>query len=78
MQNKLLPLVQFFAYVSIVAHQHQVNNEVGSSVGSGLEKIYKTLSDDFDYVQIRRVYEPKDIYPVFRKFFAPKGENKDG
>jgi len=77
MQNKLLPLVQFFAYVSIVAHSHQVNNEIGTSVGSGLEKIYQALMDTFDYVQIRRVHEPKDIYPVFRKFFAPKGGSKD-
>ena len=77
MQNKLLPLVQFFAYVSIVAHSHQVNNEIGTSVGSGLEKIYQALMDTFDYVQIRRVHEPKDIYPVFRKFFAPKGESNN-
>ena len=77
METKLLPLVQFFAYVSIVAHVHQVNNDIGASVGSGLEKIYKDLMDTFHHMQIRRIYEPKDIYPVFRKFFEPKGESKD-
>ena len=77
METKLLPLVQFFAYVSIVSQSHQVDSEIGKGIGSGLEKVYKDLMDTFHHMQIRRVFQSKDIYPVFRKFFIPQEETKN-
>ena len=47
------------------------------SLGSGLEKIYKSLMDKFQHMQIRRVFQSKDIYPVFREFFAPQDGTKN-
>ena len=40
-----------------------------NSLGSGLEKLYYALMQKYDNMKLQRVYEQKNIYPVFRAFF---------
>ena len=77
MKNQLLPVAQYFTFLCIVPHAGQVHADVRYSPGIGMEKKYYELSQEFPNMQLGRVYESKDIYPVFRNFFLPKDNNNE-
>jgi hypothetical protein len=77
MKNQLLPVAQYFTFLCIVPHAGQVHTDVRYSPGVGMEKKYYELSQEFPNMQLGRVYESKDIYPVFRNFFLPKDNNNE-
>lgn len=77
MKEKLLPVCQYFTFLSIVSSSGQVNADIRYTAGSGMEKRYFFLQEEWPNIQIGRVYDSKDIYPVFRKFFLPKGESDE-
>jgi len=61
--NKIMNLVQYFAYVEIAQHNR------GSDLWPYYEDV-KLSNDNFDMTTITDV---TDIYPVFRKLFERKG-----
>jgi uncharacterized protein len=63
MQQELLPLLRYFAYVEITQHEHQ-------SLWSQYENLL-TSSDNFAMQHIR---QQSDIYPVFREFFRKQAQ----
>ena len=60
--NKILPLVQYYAYVEITPGEHQ-------SLWRAYEEIVDLFPDQFAMQQIETV---QDIYPVFHDLFERK------
>ena len=59
--KKLLPMVQYFAYVEI-AERHQ-----------NLWYTYKQVEKEFsDYFSQQKIVDRSDIYPVFRRLFEKR------
>jgi len=75
MREKLLPIIQYFAYVNIVNSPSKVDEKLDGTAGSGLEKLYYALMQKYDNMKLQRVYEQKNIYPVFRAFFEKEQKN---
>ncbi len=63
-QEKILPLVQYFAYVEITTGPHQ-------NLWNEYEKIHSRFSEQFAMQHIEKM---ADIYPVFRQLFERKTE----
>jgi uncharacterized protein len=64
LDRKLLPLVQYFAYVEITRREHQA-----------LWREYQKLVDTWpERMAQRQIMEVSDIYPVFRDLFRKKVE----
>lgn len=62
LQQDILPLVQYFAYVEITAGQHQ-----------NLWHVYEQLRETYPQsFAMQHIMEASDIYPVFRKLFEKK------
>ena len=60
--EKLLPKVQYFAYVEIAEYPQN------------LWHIYQQIEKEFtDYFALQRIRDRADIYPVFRRLFARRG-----
>lgn len=59
--DKILPWLQYFAYIEIMPRHHQ-----------SLWEVYKVVSDQFPNFQMQNISHAKDIYPVFRKLFQKK------
>jgi len=57
--KKLMPQLQYFAYVEITPHEHQ-------SLWQEYETVAEVFSERF---AMRQIVEPGDIYPVFRELF---------
>lgn len=58
--NKILPLVQYFAYIEITPGHHQA-----------LWDAYEALSDEYaQQFALAQIRGPEDIYSVFRELFA--------
>ncbi|MGB0468604.1 MAG: YeaH/YhbH family protein [Pontibacterium sp.] len=64
LQKKILPNIQYYAYVEITTGPHQ-------NLWREYETIYQSWHESFAMHQIT---EPSDIYPVFRKLFEKKTE----
>lgn len=62
LKNRILPLVQYFAYVEITAAEHQ-------NLWHEYQAIQHELADVFAMQHVRTA---ADIYPVFRELFAAK------
>jgi uncharacterized sporulation protein YeaH/YhbH (DUF444 family) len=63
--KKILPLVQYFAYVEITPHQHQ-----------SLWAQYETLLPTNPNFAMQQIDSAADIYPVFRELFKKQTETK--
>ena len=62
LEQQILPLVQYFAYVEITTGQHQ-------NLWLEYEQIRAQFEETF---AMQTIVEPSDIYPVFRKLFEKK------
>jgi len=58
--EKLLPAVQYFAYIEITPNQHQ-------ALWTAYQNLSRAFANQFALAQIRG---PEDIFPVFRELFA--------
>lgn len=58
LQNNILPLVRYFAYVEITERSHQ-----------SLWNCYSKLTGEFDNFALQHIIQVDDIYPVFRELF---------
>lgn len=64
LQNEILPLVQYYAYIEITPRDHQA-----------LWYEYEALKGQFPgQFEMEQIIEPGDIYPVFRQLFQKKEE----
>lgn len=73
--NDIVSYVQYFAYIQIDDYHLSEENSnqitISQLLGSnkGLWQVYEKISEDFNNFKIKRVYEEKDIYPVFQQLF---------
>jgi len=66
LQQRILPIIQYFAYVEITSGMHQ-----------NLWNEYKNIQEQFaNEFAMQNVRSSADIYPVFRELFASKTELK--
>ncbi len=63
LQEKIMPLVQYFAYIEILPRHHQ-----------SLWEVYQTVKDQFKNFAMENIESPTDIYPVFRDLFKKKAQ----
>ncbi len=63
--DKIMPLVQFYAYVEITTGEHQ-------NLWHQYEKVRSAYPD---YFAMENIQNPSDIYPVFRELFARRTEH---
>ena len=76
LEDDILPQVRYFAYVQVDSY-----HGAGSSLNAllydrGLWKAYNHVSANNSRLQAKRVFEEKDIYPVFRELLTKKGKIK--
>ena len=76
LNQELMKLCQYFAYVEIIAEEEA---RFLKSDGSGTELwlAYRTVAEVWRNFAMKRIARPADIYPVFRELFA-KREHADG
>lgn len=61
LQDQIMPLVQYYAYVEIMPRHHQ-----------SLWRAYALVKEQYHNFAMRSIHELKDIYPVFRDLFKRK------
>jgi len=61
LNEKIMPYVQYFAYIEITADRHQ-----------NLWEEYTGIKSDWDNFAMKRIEKIPDIYPVFRKLFQKR------
>jgi uncharacterized protein len=72
LEEELLPLVQYMAYVEIAdKHLHNMYPMMYYS-SSRLFNVYQTVANSSEKLQVNKVMEASEIYPVFRKLFEKK------
>jgi uncharacterized sporulation protein YeaH/YhbH (DUF444 family) len=75
LENELLPVCQFYAYVEILTEQ-EVSRYAGTSNGKELWRGYRAVDEQWAKFSMKHIAKRSDIYPVFRELFA-KNEAKD-
>lgn len=63
LQEKIMPLVQYFAYIEILPRHHQ-----------SLWEVYQAVKEQYPNFAMENIDNPTDIYPVFRELFKKKVE----
>ncbi len=75
LENELLPVCQFYAYVEILTEQ-EVSRYAGTSNGKELWRGYRAVVDESSKFSMKHIAKRSDIYPVFRELFS-KNDAKD-
>ena len=75
LENELLPVCQYYAYVEILTEQ-EVSRYAGTSNGKELWRGYRAVDEQSSNFSMKHIAKRSDIYPVFRELFA-KNEAKD-
>jgi uncharacterized sporulation protein YeaH/YhbH (DUF444 family) len=75
LENELLPLCQYYAYVEILTEQ-EVARYAGTSNGKELWRGYQAVGEQWGKFAMKHIAKRSDIYPVFRELFA-KGDKRD-
>ena len=76
LEDDILPQVRYFAYVQVDSYHDSGSSLSALLYDRGLWKSYKHVAAKNSKLQARRVFEEKDIYPVFRELFTKKGKIK--
>ena len=61
LQEKIMPLLQYFAYIEIMPRHHQ-----------SLWEVYQQIHETYDNFAMENIDSVVDIYPVFRELFKRK------
>ena len=73
LEDDILPYVRYFAYVQVDNYHDSSNATLATMMSErGLWKSYKTVAEKNSRLQVRRVMQESDIYPVFRDLLAKK------
>jgi uncharacterized sporulation protein YeaH/YhbH (DUF444 family) len=59
--DKIMPLLQYFAYIEIMPRHHQ-----------SLWEVYQAVQTQYINFAMQNIDQPSDIYPVFRELFKKK------
>ena len=68
LENRILPNVQYYAYIEIVGSGAIIRGE------TDLWRGYKQVAEQSERLVMRQVAEKRDIFPVFRELFARRAE----
>lgn len=76
LEDDILPHVRYFAYVQVDSY-HDADMRANPTLTSlmsdrGLWKSYQSVANKNSRLQAKRVFQEKDIYPVFRELFSKK------
>ena len=76
LENELMPVCQYYAYVEIVDENEAA---LFRSEDNGMElwRAYRKVGERWPQFAMKRIAKPGDIYPVFRELFAKKSERAD-
>lgn len=67
LEQKLLPVIQYFAYIQVESElQAQYKVEHGFH---DLYTLYETVVSKYDNLNIRRIQQDRDVYPVLHELF---------
>lgn len=61
LQKKIMPLLQYYAYIEIMPRHHQ-----------SLWEVYQQIQEDYPNFAMENIDTTADIYPVFRELFKRK------
>ena len=61
LREKIMPLLQYFAYIEIMPRHHQ-----------SLWEVYTELKKEYAHFAMENIDQVSDIYPVFRELFKRK------
>ncbi len=61
LQDKIMPLLQYFAYIEIMPRHHQ-----------SLWEVYETVQEQYSNFAMKNIDTVADIYPVFHELFKRK------
>lgn len=73
LEDDILPQVRYFAYIQVDSYHRSAP---GALYDYGLWKSYTNVASNNSKLQPRRVFEEKDIYPVFRELLLKKNKQK--
>ena len=68
LRERILPAVQYYAYIEIVGSGAIIRGE------TDLWRGYKQVAETMERLVMRQVAEKRDIFPVFRELFARRAE----
>ena len=68
LENRIMPNVQYYAYIEIVGSGAIIRGE------TDLWRGYKQVAEHMERLVMRQVAEKRDIFPVFRELFARRAE----
>lgn len=69
LNNEIMPLCQYFAYVEIV-DERELDMFQTSAGGAELWQSYRSVRDEWKNFEMKHIARPSDIYPVFRELFT--------
>jgi len=77
LQNKIIPIVQYYAYIEIDNTVDYENYNWGPTAGEGLWDTYDKVAKTDDRLQLRKITNKKEIFSVFRELFKKRNVNAD-
>ena len=69
LNNDIMPLCQYFAYVEIV-DERELDMFQAPGAGAELWQAYNAVRQRWSNFEMKHIAQPSDIYPVFRELFA--------
>jgi len=75
LENELLPICQFYAYVEILT-EAEVSRYAGTANGKELWRGYRAIDNEWSKFSMKHIAKRSDIYPVFRELFAKHDSNE--
>jgi uncharacterized sporulation protein YeaH/YhbH (DUF444 family) len=68
LRTEIMPLCQYFAYIEV--REKQEAPILSGGIESGLWRGYEELANERENFAMKRVFEQREIFPVFRELFA--------
>ena len=73
LHQELMPVCQYFTYVEII-DEREMGLFGDSESGAALWQAYRTVKEQWQNFEMKRIAKPGDIYPAFRELFAKQVE----
>ncbi len=69
----IMPLCQYYAYIEIL-DEREADILKDHESGAELWRSYRQVYGQWSNFEMKRIFNPSDIYPVFRELFTKKTE----
>ena len=76
LENEILPICQYFAYVEILA-EREIEEYLQSDGGKDLWRGYRPVAEGFANFAMKHVARRSDIWPVFRQLFTRHSQRSE-